>query len=96
MLLVDSIPTELPEKPNHLPKISTPKSIPLGIRALTSPGGSSGKESTANVGDTGSIPGLGRSPGGGNGNPLQCSCLEELMDRGAQQAAVHGVRKSQI
>ena len=40
------------------------------------PGGSDGKEYTCNVGDLGSIPGLGRSPGGGHGNPLQCSCLE--------------------
>ena len=58
------------------------------------PGGTSGKEPPANVGDTrdpGSIPGLGRSPGGGHGNPLQCSCLENPMDRGAWQAAVHGV-----
>ena len=47
------------------------------------------------VRDVGSIPGLGRSPGGGNGNPLQCSCLENSMDRGAWQATVHGVKKSQ-
>ena len=43
----------------------------------------------------GSIPGLGRSPGGGNGNPLQYSCLENPMDRGAWWATVHGVAKSQ-
>ena len=43
------------------------------------PGGSDGKESACNVGDLGSIPGLGRSPGGGHGNPLQCSCLENPM-----------------
>ena len=46
--------------------------------------------------DAGSIPGLGRSPGGGHGNPLQYSCLENPMDRGAQWAAVHGVAKNQI
>ena len=46
--------------------------------------------------DVGSIPGLGRSPGGGHGNPLQCSCLENPMDRGAWQATVHGVTQSQI
>ena len=46
------------------------------------------------AGDTGSIPGLGRSPGGGNGNPLQDSCLENPMDRGAWWAAVHGVEES--
>ena len=44
--------------------------------------------------DTGSIPGLGRSPGGGNGNSLQCSCLENPMDRGAWWATVHVVAKS--
>ena len=47
------------------------------------PGGSDGKASVYNVGDPGSIPGLGRSPGEGNGNPLQYSCLENPMDRGA-------------
>ena len=46
------------------------------------------------VRDVGLIPGLGRSPGGGHGNPLQCSCLENPMDRGAWQAIVHGVAKS--
>ena len=54
------------------------------------------KNLPANVGDSrdaGSIPGLGRSPGGGNGNPLQYSCLENPMDRGALQATVHGVAK---
>ena len=57
-------------------------------------GGSGGKESACNVGDLGSIPGLGRSTGEGNGNPLQYSCLENLMDRGAWWATVHGVTKS--
>ena len=47
------------------------------------------------MGDTSSIPGSGRSPGGGHGNPLQCSCLENPMDRGAWRATVHGVAKSQ-
>ena len=47
------------------------------------------------LGDTGSIPGLGRSPGGGKGNPLQYSCLENPMDRGVWQVIVHGVKKSQ-
>ena len=50
-----------------------------------------GKESACNSGDSGSIPGLGRSPGEGNGNPFQYSCLENPMDRGAWQAIVHGV-----
>ena len=47
------------------------------------PGGSDGKESAYNAGDPGSVPGLRRSPGEGNGNPLQHSCLENPMDRGA-------------
>ena len=59
------------------------------------PGGSESKESACNAGDPGSIPGLGRSPGEGNDNLLQYSCLENPMDRGAGQAAVHGVAKSQ-
>ena len=57
----------------------------------------SGKESACNAGaagDVGSIPGSGRSPGGGQGNPLQYSCLENPMDRGAWRATVHGVMKS--
>ena len=49
---------------------------------------------TKDAGDKGSIPVLGRFPGGGNGNPLQHSCLENSMDRGAWRAAVHGVTKS--
>ena len=51
------------------------------------------QETARNVGDTGLIPGLGRSPGGGHGNPLQCSCLENPMDRGAWPATVHGVTR---
>ena len=58
------------------------------------PGGSDGKESACNTGDLGSIPGLGRSLGGGNDNPLQYSCLENSMDRGAQWATVYEVAKS--
>ena len=46
------------------------------------------------VGDVGSVSGSGRSPGEGNGNPLQCSCLENPMDRGAWRATVHGVTES--
>ena len=59
------------------------------------PGGSDGKESACNEGDAGWIPGLKRSSGGRNGNPLQCSCLENPMDRAAWWATVHGVTKSQ-
>ena len=51
--------------------------------------------STGEAGDRGSIPRSGRSPAGGNGAPLQCSCLENPMDRGAGWAAVHRVAKSQ-
>jgi len=58
------------------------------------PGGSDSKESAYNAGDLGSTPGSGRSPGGGNGNPLQYSCLENTMDRGAWRVAVHGVAES--
>ena len=53
------------------------------------------KASACNVGDLGSIPGSGRSPGEGNGNPLQYSCLENPMDGGAWWDTVHGVAKSQ-
>ena len=80
--------------------LSTPKSQRCSVSILTLlshlgfPGGSDGKESPCNAGDPGSIPGLGRSPGDGNGNPLQYSYLEISMDRGAWQATVHGVAKS--
>ena len=58
------------------------------------PGSSDGRESSCNAGDLGSVPGLVRSPGERNGNPLQYSCLEKSMDRDAWQATVHGVAKS--
>ena len=58
------------------------------------PGGSDGKESTGNAGDLGLIPGSGRSPGGGHGNPLQYSGLENPTDRGVSRPAVHEVTKS--
>ena len=57
------------------------------------PGGSDGEVSVCNAGDPGSIPGLGRSPGEGNGSPLQYSCLDEPMDGGVWWATVHGVAK---
>ena len=57
------------------------------------PDSSIGKESVGNAGDTGLVHGLGRRPGKGNGNPLQYSCLENSMDRGAWQAIVHGVAR---
>ena len=59
------------------------------------PSGSEGKAAACNEGDPGSIPGSGRSPGEGNGNPLQFSCLENPMEGGAWQATVHGVAKGQ-
>ena len=58
------------------------------------PGGSEVKASACNLGDLSSIPGLGRSPGEGNDNPLQYSCLENPMDEGAWWATVHGVPKN--
>ena len=54
------------------------------------------KNLPANAGDASSVPGPGRSPGEGNGNPLQCFCLGNLMDRGDWWATVHGVAKDQI
>ena len=59
------------------------------------PGGSDGKESAWNAGNPDSIPGSRRSPGEGNGNPIQSSCLGNTMNRGAWQATVHVVAKSQ-
>ena len=58
------------------------------------PGCSDGKESACNAGDLSSIHGLGRPPGEGHGNPFQCSCLENFMDRGDWWATVHGVTKN--
>ena len=60
------------------------------------PGGSDGKESACNAGDPSSIPGSGRSPGEGNGYPLQYSCLEDPMDSGAWRATAHGVTKRRM
>ena len=60
------------------------------------PGGSDSKESAYNVGDLGSIPELGQPPGGGHGSPLQYSCMENPMGRGAWWATVHGIPKSWI
>ena len=70
------------------------RTISLQVIEPSFPGGSDCKESTCNVGDLGSIPELGRSPGGGHGNPLQYFCLENPMDRGAWWAIVHSVAKS--
>jgi len=68
------------------------RTTPISLRGFH--GGSVVKNPPANAGEAGSIPGSGRSPGEGNGNPLQYSCLENPMDRGAWWATVHGVTKS--
>ena len=70
--------------------------IIVSFWVLGFPGGAVIKNPPANTGDVGSIPGSGRSPGGGRGNLLQYSCLENSMDRGAWRATVHGAAKSQI
>ena len=67
---------------------------PPPLLSVGFPGGSEDKASACSVGDLGSIPGLGRSPGEGNGDLLQYSCLENPMDRGAWWATVHRVTKS--
>ena len=71
----------------HLPLSST-------LKISVFPGGSDGKKSAYNVGDPSWIPGSGRSPGEGNGNPLQYSCQENSMDRGVWWATVHGIAES--
>ena len=65
----------------------------MGIPWWGFPGGSVVKNFPANEGDVGLIPGLGRSPAEGNGNPLQYSCLENSMDRGVWQDPIHGIAK---
>ena len=77
----------------NLPK-ETKELYTENYKTLTSLVAQTVKASGYNVGDLGFIPGLGRSPGEGNGNPLQYSCLENPMDRGAWWAAVHGVAKT--
>ena len=76
--------------------VITPKAIIVFALSIQPgcPGGSDGEKSSFNAGDLGLIPGLGKSHGGGHGNPLQYSCLENPMDRGAWQALVNGVAKS--
>ena len=70
--------------------------IKILIRTILSfPSGSDSKESPCNTGDLGSVPGSGRPPGEGNGNPCQSSCQENPLERGAWGAKVHGVAKSQ-
>ena len=71
------------------------KTLLLKMEPCNFPGGSDGKEYACNVGNLSSIPRSGRSPGEGNGNSLQYSCLENFMDRGAWWARVHGVTQTQ-
>ena len=80
------VSTEVKTQSRKIARDRLPTPVFMGF-----PGGSDGKESTCNVRDLGSVSGLGRSPGGGHDNPLQYSCLENSMDRGAWQSAVHGV-----
>ena len=77
-----------------LPLPLPPTNSPVGPYQPLLPCSSDGKESACNAGDPGSIPGLGRSPGDGHGNPLYYSCLENPMDRGAWRDTVHGVTQS--
>ena len=79
---------------NYGKKITTELVVVKNLKKTGFPGGSDGKTSVYNTGDLGSIPGLGRSPGEGNGNPLQDYCLENPMDRGAWRAMVCRVAKS--
>ena len=94
----DSISRKLSHENNQgcVKHVST-RIYALMLFAMGFPAGSNGKEYVCNARDLGSIPGPARSPGEGNGNPLQYSCLENSMDRGACQATVHtvhGVTKS--
>ena len=91
MINLDSI---LKSRDNPLPtKVHLGKAMVFPL-VMGFPGGSEVKASASNVGDPGSIPGSGRSPGEGNGNPLQYSCLENPMDRRAWQATVHRVTQN--
>ena len=78
---------------NHFEQLSVKKEE-KNKKMLDFPGGSDGKKSDCSAGDPGSLPRWGRSPGEGNGNPLQYSFLENPRDRGAWWATVHGVTKS--
>ena len=69
--------------------------MPIPEYIIDSRGSSEGEESACSAGDAGSIPELRRFPGGGRGNPVQYSCLENLIDRGARWATVHSVIKGQ-
>ena len=80
----------------HLPLNRENRDLTVtGTRSLSFPGNSDGKESACSTGGLGSIPGSGRSPGEGDGNPLRYSCLGNPSNRGGWWATVHGVAKSQ-
>ena len=86
---------QVPTLKNYVPAWEDLMSSFIVLSTRVLPGGSEVKVSACNTGDLGSIPGSRRSPGEGNGNPLQYSCLENPMDRGAWwMATVHGVAKS--
>ena len=112
-LQMDSLPAELPGKPQHPPYIHLtinssvyvqaerrycrsrpPNKANIAIKSVTWIFFFPGAYNSCNAGDLGSIPGLGRSPEQGNGSPLQYSCLENPMNRGAWQATVHGVARA--
>ena len=76
------------------PRDRTCVSLAGGFFTTSFPGGSDGKASACNAGDPGSIPGPGRSPGEGYGNPLQDACLENSMDGGAWRATVPGIAEA--
>ena len=81
-------------QPTYVFRKSTPYGLGRSLVGMGFPGGSDGKDSTCSVGDLGSIPKLERSPGGGNSYPLQYSCLENSIDRGAWWATSHGFTNS--
>ena len=78
---------------SHIDVLYTLNGVSLWLSGLKMGKKKKKKESSCQAGDMGSIPRLGRFSGEGNGNPLQCSCLENPMDRGAWRATVHGVAK---
>ena len=92
IIIFISIPTRPPFRKYelHHSRSSAPNFSIIPDSSQDFLGGSDGEESACKAGDLGSIPGLGRSPGGGHGNPLQYSCLENTLDRGSWRAAVHG------
>ena len=81
--------TKRPPSPFGIEDVSRGQAQNFGF-----PGSSAGKESACNVGDPGSMPGMGRFTRGRHGSPLQYSCLDNPMDRGAWREAVHGVTRS--